>query len=93
MSNAIQDLASKMPTRYLRLFFQEKEIPEVTWDLRDEQGSWHHMPNTVVVEHIAKCNKEEATKIGDVLRKIDSLNGDVNDFFQHLAGALINRKD
>lgn len=91
MSNAIQDLAPSMPTQYLRDFFAEKEIPEVTWELTAEDGTWHHMPNTVVVEHIALCGVEEANKIGDVLRKIDFANGDPNHFFKHLAGAIINK--
>jgi hypothetical protein len=91
MSNAIRDLAPKMPTKYLRDFFSEKEIPEVTWDLEDKGGTPHHMPNTVVVEHITKCSPNEALQIGDVLRQIDFANGDVNHFFKHLAGAIINR--
>lgn len=91
MNQEIRDLAPKMPTAYLRDFFSEKEIPEVTWDLKSEDGTWHHMPNAVVVEHITQCSVTEATEIGDVLRKIDFANGDVNDFFKHLAGALINR--
>lgn len=90
--NSIQELAPKMPTQYLRRFFEEKKIPEVTWDLTDEQGTSHHMPNTVVVEHIATCGVDEARKIGDVLRKIDFANGDVNHFLRHLAGAIINRR-
>lgn len=90
-STEIQALAPKMPTHYLRGFFAEKEIPEVTWDLRDRDGTWHHMPNTVVVEHIAKCSPGEAKQIADVLRRIDFANADVNHFLRHLAGALINR--
>jgi hypothetical protein len=86
----IKDLAPKMPTRYLRDFFAEKDIQGVAWDLEAEDGTWHHMPNVVVVEHIAQCDKDEANAIGDVLRKIDFANGDVNDFLRHLAGALIN---
>jgi hypothetical protein len=90
MSNAIQALAPSMPTQYLRDFFAEKVIPEVTWELEAEDGTPHIMPNAVVVEHIAQCSASEARAIGDVLRKIDFVNGDPNHFFKHLAGALIN---
>lgn len=78
-----------MPTRYLRDFFSEKEIPEVIWDLQDDSGTRHQMPNTVVVEAITKCPRSEARQIESVLRRIDFANGDVNHFLRHLAGALI----
>lgn len=88
----IKDLAPKMPTKYLRDFFAEKDIPEVHWTLTDEEGTEHHISNVIVIEHIAQCPAVEAKGIGDVLRQIDFANGDVNHFFKHLAGALINRK-
>lgn len=91
MSNAIQALAPKMPTKYLRDFFAEKVIPEVTWDLEADDGTSHIMPNTVVVEHITQCAEGEARQIGDILRKIDFINGDPNHFLKHLAGAIINK--
>jgi hypothetical protein len=87
----IKSLARKMPTKYLRNFFAEKDIAEVQWSLTAKDGTAHFIGNVVVVEHIAQCSTDEATKIGDVLRKIDFANGNVNHFFQHLAGALINR--
>lgn len=90
-SQEIKELAPKMPTRYLRDFFAEKDIPEVAWDLEAEDGTPHHMPNAVVVEHMTLCSPAEARGIEDVLRKIDFADGDVNHFLRHLAGALINR--
>jgi hypothetical protein len=42
----------------------------------------------VVVEHIAQSRGSEAHKIEAVLRRIDFVNGNVNDFLKHLAGAL-----
>jgi hypothetical protein len=93
MNAAIKDLAPSMPTRYLRDFFAEKEIAEDTFELMANDGTAHFMPNVVVVEHIAQCGKAEAEKIGNVLRRIDSANGDVNSFLRHIAGALINAAD
>lgn len=87
---ATQDLASKMPTRYLRDFFAEKDIPEVNWTLKADDGTPHFISNLVVIEHIASASKNEAEQIGNVIRKIDYANGDVNHFFKHLADALIN---
>jgi hypothetical protein len=86
----IKALARKMPTKYLRNFFAEKDIAEIQWSLTSKDGTAHFIGNVVVVEHIALCSTEEATQIGNVLRKIDFANGNVNHFFQHLAGALIN---
>ena len=87
----IKSLAPKMPIRYLRDFFAEKDITEVQWSLTSEDGTTHIIGNVVVIEHIAQVGATEADKIAAVLRKIDFANGDVNHFFKHLAGALINR--
>ena len=90
-STRIKELAPTMPVKYLRNFFAEKDIAEVEWELVANDGETHFIGNVVVIEHIAGCSADEANKIADVLRKIDFANGDVNHFFQHLAGALINR--
>lgn len=90
-SGEIQDLASRMPTKYLRDFFAEKDIPEVTWTIAAPDGTEHTISNVVVVEHIATVGKDEAKKIADVLRRIDFANADVNHFLRHLATALVNQ--
>jgi len=89
MTDAIKTLAPTMPTKYLRDFFAEKDLPEVEWELTDDNGETHFIGNLVVLEHIAQTNEDEATRIGDVIRRIDFANGDVNHFLKHLAGALI----
>ena len=91
MTDSIKDLAPEMPTTYLCAFFAEKDIPEVSWTLTDNDGVEHHLSNLVVIEHIACVSVAEAKGIAGVLRKIDFANGNVNHFFKHLAGALINR--
>jgi hypothetical protein len=83
----IKDLAPQMPTKYLRDFFAEKDIPEKNFTVQGPSGE-NHIPNTVVVEHISQCSAAEATQIGNVLRRIDFANGDVNHFLEHLAGAI-----
>jgi hypothetical protein len=91
MSTEIQDLAPTMPTQYLRDFFAEKDIPEVSWELTSEDGTVHYISNMVVVEHIAQCSLKEANEIARILCDLDFVNGDTNHFLHHLAGALINR--
>jgi len=84
--------APRMPTKYLRDFFGEKDIPEVHWTLRDSSGMEHHISNLVVVEHITQVNKDEAEGIGNMLRKLDFENRDINGYLRHLAHALIEHK-
>jgi len=84
----IKDLAPTMPSKYLQDFFAEKDIPEKTFEVEGKEWGMNFIPNTVVVEHIAQCNGPELEQIEDVLRKIDFANGDVNHFFNHLAGSI-----
>lgn len=87
MADPIKALADSMPTKYLRDFFAEKDIAEVTFEVAGDSGV-NHIPNAVVVEHIAKVDAAEAGKLAGVLRRIDFANGDVNHFLAHLAQAL-----
>jgi hypothetical protein len=84
----IKDLAPKMPTKFLRDFFAEKDIPEKTFEVEGPDWGTNYIPNTVVVEHIAICPASEIEKLENILRKIDFANGDVNHFLGHLAKAL-----
>lgn len=79
-----------MLIKYLKTFFEEKQLPDVNWDLTDDNGVSHLIGSEVVLEHIASASADEQNKIADVIRRIDFANGDVNDFLKHLAGALIN---
>lgn len=76
--------------RYLKIFFKEKQLPYVTWELVDDDGVTHHIDNEVVIEHLKVAPVAEQEKIADMIRKIDYANGSVNDYLKHLAGALIN---
>jgi len=77
-------------TPYLKTFFEEKNLPEVSWELKDNNGVTHHIGSAVVLEAIEKAPQSEQSDIADVIRRIDFVNGDVNDYLKHLAGALIN---
>jgi hypothetical protein len=78
-------------SQYLKTFFTEKNLPLANWELQAENGTVHLISNEVVIESILAAGRDEQTQIGNVIRKIDFMNGDVNDFLRHLAGALINR--
>jgi len=88
-ADPIKALAPSMPTKYLRDFFAEKDIPETTFDFKDSKGTWHHMPNVCVVEQIAACPVDSGLRqIESTLRRIDFHNGSVNHFLAHLARGM-----
>lgn len=76
--------------RYLTVFFKEKNLPLVEWELTSNSGEFHLISNEVVIEHIGITSKQEQEQISNVIRQIDFKNGDVNHFLKHLAGAIIN---
>lgn len=90
--NAIKTLANAMPTRYLRDFFSEKDLPEVNWEIEDSHGTTHFISNVVVVEAMTQCSKAEAKGLERMLTLLDFRNADINDYLKHLAGALVNTR-
>lgn len=77
-------------TPYLKTFFEEKDLPEVSWELEADDGTTHFISNTVVLEAMEATPDFELQAIEYMIRRIDFENGNVNDFLKHLAGALIN---
>lgn len=77
--------------KYLKTFFDEKNLPFVEWELTDNTGMTHFISNEVVIEHILIAPRHEQDQIAGVIRKIDFAAGDVNHFLKHLSGALINQ--
>lgn len=78
------------PAKYLKLFFEEKSLPYESWDLVSPTGVPHHIDSDVVKEAIFVAPEGEQSAIASMIRKIDCLNGDVNDYLKHLAQALVN---
>ncbi len=76
---------------YLNKFFKEKRIPYKVFEKKDKHGVVHMIENGVVVEMIAQTSGRERQQIEDTIRKIDFHNGDLNHFFDHLAGAIADR--
>lgn len=73
---------------YLYKFFNEKDIRDKTFEIKDSYGVEHIIPNHVVVEFISKTKGSEKSKIEDTLRKLDMHNADINHFLEHLAKGL-----
>jgi hypothetical protein len=75
-------------TKYLRMFFEEKNLPHKDFEITTEAGTYNLIPSEVVIEHIMIAPEHEKEQIANIIRKIDFMNGDVNHFLKHLAGAI-----
>lgn len=84
-----QIAAAKMPTTYLKNFFLEKDIAPAMFEVQSRTGEMHYIPNSVVVEHFAHLDDDQAKHVSGILRKIDFANGNVNDFLEHMAGWVV----
>lgn len=72
---------------FLRRFFDEKEVPETTFQV-DVDGELHMIPNEVVLEHIALTTGKERETIEMTLRKLDMANKSINHYLEFLAKAI-----
>lgn len=74
-------------TKWLETFIREKGIDlEETFTVEKTQRNF--MSYGVIVEAIKNTCKEEQKAIKNMLVKIDFFNGDVKDYFRHLAVAI-----
>lgn len=91
MYQAIKLLTLKLyiMTTYLNNLISEKANISMTTPIEVEGASGTNFMNVgVIVEHILIAPKTEQQAIKNVLVKIDFNNGDILDFFKHLAKAL-----
>ena len=78
-----------MTNDFFTVFFNEKDLPFVQWEINSSDGTWNLINNEVVIEAIKGTVGSERRSIELALRKIDICNGNVNDYLRHLAGALV----
>lgn len=76
--------------KYLKTFFEEKEIRQESYELTAPDGMTHILDTDVVIEAIHNAPASEQTQIAAMLRKIDFKNGDVNHFLKFLAQQMVN---
>lgn len=75
---------------YLERFFEEKEIPWVTWELFSKDGTWHMIDTEVVKDFlINSLDPENQHKVMITLTKIDFHNGDVIPFLKYVAQGIV----
>ena len=76
-------------TTYLNNLISEKANISMSTPIEVEGASGTNFMNVgVIVEHILIAPKSEQEAIKNVLVKIDFNNGDILDFFKHLAKAI-----
>ena len=75
-------------TKWFETFLDEKNLPYAAWEF---EGAWglHQIDSDVVIEAIKGAPANEQAGIKAMIVKIDFVNGDVLDYFRHLAKALV----
>lgn len=74
---------------WLNTFISEKGLDlEHTFEVEGPEWGLNSIPLGVVVEHMHIAPPKEQAAIKDMIVRIDFRNGNVLDFFQHLAKAI-----
>ena len=77
-----------MFSKWLDTFIEEKELDtEATFEVNGPSGT-NFIPLGCVVEAIKQAPAQEQKRIKAAIVRIDFFNGDVRDYFKHLAGAI-----
>lgn len=74
---------------YLQRFFDEKEIPNVNYEIKDAHGFVHLFDNEVVIDRVMNTCESEQKQIAMVLRQIDYRNGSIQHFLKYLAESMV----
>ena len=76
--------------KWLNTFIEEKGIEtELSIQFDDENGNFNIMPVKIILDAIKSTTKEEQAQIKNTIVQIDFKNGNVLDYFKHLAKALV----
>lgn len=75
--------------KYLRTFFEEKDLPEVVFEVESPNGTANMIPSELVIDVILNsCPADEQERIANMIRRLDFANADILDYLKHLARAL-----
>lgn len=78
-----------MINKWLDTFISEKGLDlEDTFEVEGNEWGWNLIPLGCVVEAIKSAPAHEQKAIRTMIVKIDFVNGDVMDYFEHLAKAI-----
>jgi len=90
MTNTASNTRKNAFVKWLETYLDESNHSDVSWELTDREGVAHFIGSDVVIEAIKNAPKHEQKGIKAMIVRIDFAAGNVNDYFRHLAGALIN---
>lgn len=80
-----------MARTYLKNFFNEKLISYQLFEIMDQDGLTHFIDTDVVIEAILNASVKEQLSISNTIRRIDFINGNVNEYLKFLAGCLVKQ--
>lgn len=83
----MQTQIQKQNKKYLKDFFDEKEIPFTFFELTDSTGEYHLINTDVVIEFIFSL--EETNEVVSKLRQLDFYNAPIVPFLEHVAKFII----
>ena len=75
---------------WFNTFIDEKDVPYSIWEIEATDDTIHVIDSDAVIEAIKGAPAHEQNGIKAIIVKIDFMNGNVNDYFRHLAQALVN---
>lgn len=75
-------------SQWLDTFIDEKGLDLDFTFVKDGEFGPNYISLAVLVEHMKIAASQEQDAIKDMVVRIDFANGDVMDFFDHLAGAI-----
>ena len=79
---------NKKFNQWLNTFVEEKGLSLDHTFVKDGEFGPNYISLEVLIEHIKMTCNQEQNAIKDMIVRIDFANGNVIDFFDHLAGAI-----
>lgn len=77
--------------RYLKNYFNEKEVPFQVFEVKDDNGLTHMVSTDVIIECIHSTGMGEKLAIANTLKKLDYYNKGTEQYFEFLAGILVKK--
>ena len=89
--NKKTEKTNKENMKYFKAFFEEKEVSYASWELIDQEGTYHYINSEIVIEAIQTAfTHEMQTEIRNKLVQIDFHNAPVLPFLKYVANYMIN---
>jgi hypothetical protein len=90
--NVITQKIMNSTSKYLKNYFNEKQIPFQIFEVVDNTGTTHFINTDVIIECIQATGMGEKLAIANTLKKLDYYNAGFDKYFKFLAGILVKKK-